>query len=273
MRLTTKIVIGFSIFIFISSLVWIIVPSTLDELESKKLSISQENIISIEVKPYKTIIMENEPNIGEKYRVYPQGIISIKPINISEEENKLFVPEELALFTDFISSNDTLIIRLKTKDLYEKYVTRIRRNKNRFPTVGGFNLSVYTNAVDIKNSLSWIATDVRNIKTDKIKIDTSGKLSIDSCQANVIEPYMRNYFVNFQLSNSQAKELNIDLDWEVKNFIIRNCDIEVENLTGTNPRNVGIKRSDAKVVNWIPETKYAELNITLYSDTARIVFP
>ena len=277
MRLTTKIVIGFILSIFILALGFIIGFSLTGRVDygwnSEKLSISQENIISIDVEAYKTIWMDSEPNMCNEYNVYPEGTISIKPVTVPNEENKLFLPKELTQFIDMVSSNDTLIIRFKIKDLYDKYAENISRNKHLSSRIGGFNLSVHTNTVDIISNLSGIKTDVRNIETDKIKINTSGDIYIDSCQADIIEPYIRGNRKKFELKNSQVKELNTDLDCMANNWKVENCDIEVENLTGNGTHNIVLPKSKAKVLTWIPKNKNAALNVTLYGDTARIVFP
>jgi len=277
MKLTTKIVIGFILSIFILVLGFIIVFSFTDRVNyswnSEKLSISQENIISIDVEAYKTIWMDSEPSMCNEYNVYPEGTISIKPVTVPNEENKLFIPKELTQIFNIISSNDTLIIRLKIKDLYDKYTENTSRNKHLFSGIGGFNLSVHTNTVDIISNLSGIKTDVRNIETDKIKINTPGDIYIDSCQADIIEPYMISNRKSFKLKNSQVKELNIDLDCMANNWKVENCGIEVENLTGSDSYKVELPKSEAKVMNWIPKNKDAKLNVTLRGDTARIVFP
>ena len=284
MRLTTKIVIGFILSIFILALGFIIGFSFTDRINYsrnyntedfnpnfERFNISQENITLIEVKPYKTILLESEPDINNEYK-YPQGTIFIKPANIPAEKNKLFIPEELSQFLNIISLNDTLTIRLKMKDLYEKY-DAISQNKNSLFSIYEFNLSVNTNTVDINNNLSEVDIDIRNIKTDKVKINTSGKLNIDSCQVDIIEPHIRDEHKKFRLKNSQVKELKIDLDYMTSNWMVSNCDIEVENLTGSDSHNVELPKSEAKVMNWIPKNKDAKLSVTLRGDTARIVFP
>ena len=84
---------------------------------------------------------------------------------------------------------------------------------------------------------------------------------------------MRNSPNQFLLKNSQVKELNIDLDQIGNTWIIENCDIEVENLTGSNKHSVSLPKSEAKLMHWMPKNKDAQLTVTLYGDTARVEFP
>jgi hypothetical protein len=77
----------------------------------------------------------------------------------------------------------------------------------------------------------------------------------------------------FLLTNSQAKELSIDLDQIEGDWQIENCDIEVKNLTGSKKHNVSLSKNEAKIINWIPKNQDAELTVTLKGDTAKIVFP
>ena len=273
MKLTTKIVLGIIISIFLLSFCVIIGISFVDtekyELRSnvKTSTIPQENIIAVDVEPYQTIRID-QVQIQEERNVYPSGTIRVKPITGEEEKNKLFLPEELLRFTEINSSNDTLIIRFKMDEFLDKYANRVK-----WITVSGVNISAYTNTVDVICSVSGIKVDVRNIVTDKINIHTSGEIEIDSCQANLIEPYMQNKSRRFLLKNSQVKILNIDLDQMGNTWQIENCDIEEENLTGSNRHSVNLSKSEAKIMNWIPKDKDAWLTVTLYGDTASIVFP
>ena len=271
MRLTTKIVLGIFLSIFLLILGFIIIFSFTDKVNygnsgTHELTISQESIVSRDVAPYKTILLETEWE--DEYNAQPCGTIYVRPITIPSEENKLILSEELAEFTDIVSLNDTLIIRLKMKELNDRYSI----SEYIYTKIDGVDFYVHTNAVDIKTDLSGIDIDIRGIKTDKIKINASGKLNIEDCQANIIEPYMEGYRRAFSLKNSQIKELKMDLDI-MDSWIVENSDIEVENLTGSKTHSVQLSKNEAKVVNWIPKNEDAKLNVTLLGDTARIVFP
>jgi hypothetical protein len=111
MRLTTKIVLGIIILVFLLSFGFIVCLSFI-EIETvyderNPPTISQENIISVDIEPFQTIWIGKEDL--EAYKLSPTGTIRLSPIIHKEERNKVFLPEELLQFVDIISSNDTLI--------------------------------------------------------------------------------------------------------------------------------------------------------------------
>ena len=276
MRLTTKIVLGIIISLFLLSFGAIIIISFIDEKfkENSNLytpDISQKNIIPVNVEPFQTVWID-QVQIQDALNVFLRGTIRLKPVINPDEKNKLFLPEELLRFTDIISSNDTLIIRLKVDELYEQYVTS-RVPKHLFCVIEGFNFFIHTNTVDVISDMVGMQVDVRNIKTDKIKIQANSAIAIDSCQTNLIAPRMRNSPYQFLLTNSQVKELNIDLDQMGDTWTIKNCDIEVENLTGSNKHSVSLPKGEANIMHWMPKNKDAQLTVTLYGDTASVEFP
>ena len=280
MKLTTKIVLGIIISIFLLSFCVIIGISFIDtdkyesRLSGYRPTISQENIIAVDVELYQTIKVD-QVQIQEERSVYLSGTIRLIPVINQEDKNKLLLPEELLRFTDITSSSDTLIIRLNTSALYEQYMTNKDKEENTYSTntIDGINFFAHTNNIDVICNVSGIKTDVRNIITDKININTNGEIEIDSCQANLVEPYIKSNSRRFLLKNSQVKELNIDLDQIGTSWKIENCDIEVENLTGSGNRRISFPKIETKIMNWIPKDKDAQLTVTLYGDTASIVFP
>ena len=271
MKLTTKIVLGIIISIFLLSIGFIIGLSFIDTGEYSGVSlpsISQENIISVEVAPYQTIRIDEELMQGEHDFSFG-GTILIKPITNEGEKNKLFLPEELLRFTDIASSNDTLIIRLK---MDEQYLSDQKTNRRTLYALGGANFFIHPSTVDVICNLSGIKVDIRNMETERIKINTSGEVTIDSCQANLIEPSMNRWWA-FSLKNSRVRELTVDLDQIGRLGLIENCDIEVKNLTGSGNHRTDLSKSEAKTMNWIPKNKDAQLVVTLHGDTAKVMFP
>ena len=270
MRLTTKIILGVIISVFLLSFSAIIYISFQSEGDSNDniLSISQENITSVDIEPYKTILIDEEIK-EERRNFFPAGMLYVKPVINEEEMNKLFLPEELLRYTDITSSNDTLIIRLKIDELYKKYITA--PNRIGMYMLHGVNFFIHPHTVDVICNIGGIKVDIRNIKTDIIHTNTNGGITIDSCQVNLIEPNM-NKRGRLLLTNSQVKELNIDLDNVGNTWQIVNCDIEVENLTGGGQHRVTLPKSEAKIMNWLPKNKSAQLTVTLQGDTARVVF-
>lgn len=272
MRLTTKIVLGIILGIFLLALGFIVGFSFTDRKNySYRLDngISQENKIEIDVAEFKTVWLDYEPQQHD-YNIHLDGKIRIRPIQAAGENNKLSLSEELKSYTSIISSNDTLIIRINLTPIYEKY--NFSKKEYIYSVVDNVDFELTTNAVDIINNLSGIKIDVKDIKTNNIKFDTSGDIRIDACEAKQLSPFMRSYYKTLEIENSKITNLNIDCD-QIGNWTVKNCDIEVENLTGSNYSNAQLPKSEAKVMNWFPKNKDAKLEITLYGDTARIVFP
>ena len=275
MRLTTKIVLGIFVSIFLLSFGVIIallfnVKKDNSYINDTTRIIMQENIISVDIEPYKTIWIDGE--YTEDNQFYLTGKLLLKPVLREYEKNKLFLPEELLPFTDIISSNDTLIIRLKLEGLIKQYDPIKSKNKHVLHILDGVNFVMHPNTVDVISNINGIEIDIRNMKTDRIDISTPGEVSIDSCQVGRINPIMRGWRL-FRIKNSQVKELNIDLDQMERNWQVENCVIEVENRTGSGNYIDHLPKGAAKNVNWIPKNKDAQMTMTLRGDTARIVFP
>ena len=277
MKLTTKIVLGIIISIFLLSFVFIICISFIDKENdmfnpnSRFKSISQENIISVDIEPFKTVFIYEE--LEQKRRnIFPGGTVTLQPVINENEKNKILLPEELLKFTGITSSNDTLFIWLKMDEVYEQHEESISAIEKRGMAyaLDGFNFYLHTNLVDIVCDIDKIKIDIQNIKTDIINVRSFGEISIDSCQANLIETYSRHWKTTL-IKNSKVKELSIDLD-VIKNWKTEGCEIEILNLTGSGKHSVLFTENTTKVTNWIPKNKEAQLMVTLHGDTARIVF-
>jgi hypothetical protein len=275
MKLTTKIVLGIILSFFLLSLLVIIGVLFIDAdkytwfPDIEKMTISQDRMTAIDVAPYQTIWIGEV--LKEERNLFPEGTIRLIPAVADEEKNKLFFPEELLPYIEIVSENDTLVIRLKTDELYEPYITVPKRKAMAY-TLYGVNFLIHTNTVDVICNIDRMNIEVWNIKTNHIKINASGRITIDSCQADRIEPHGKANRKRFSLTNSQVKELNIDLD-KIEYWHVENCDIEVKNLTGSGNHSVRLPKSEAKLMNWIPKSTEARLTVTLYGDTAIVVFP
>ena len=277
MRLTTKIIIGLISSIFLLSFVFIIGISFIDTQNYERRSnvytssISQENLVAVAIDvPFQTICLDEVKHTQYEKNLNISGLIRHSPVTSPEDQNQLFLPKELLEFVDTVSSNDTLFIRLKMDAIHDRYAESSTRD---YMVIDGFNFFVHAKEVDVVCHLQRIKVDVRNHTTDNIRIQTSGSIEIDSCKANRIEPSMNNRWQSFLLKNSQVKELTIDLDQIGRQWKVENCEIEVENLTGSGKHSVVQPKSEAKIMNWIPKNKDAQLTVTLHGDTARIEFP
>ena len=274
MRLTTKIVLGIISSIFLMSFCLVIYNSffSKEDLNYEVPHISQLNFTHVDIEPYKTILIDKDV-IQDSRSINFSGTFMLRPVINEDEKNKLFLPDELLQFTDIISSNDTLIIKLKMDDLYEKYYTLLRRGRSTY-YLNGVNFFLHTSMVDVVCDVNKMDVGVQSIKTDKIKINTRGAIYIDSCQVNIIEPYMMDEWRTFTVKNSQVKELNIDRD-NTRSRKFENCEIEVINFTGSkysNSRSLFSSEIGSKTLNWIPKDEEAQLRVVLQNDTARIVF-
>jgi len=277
MRLTTKIIIGLIVSIFLLSFCVIIGISFINTDNYERRSnvytskISQENLVALDIDiPFQTIFMDEVQNRLIEKRPNLSVSIRYSPVTNPEDQNQLFLPEELLKFVDTESSNDTLFIRVKMDAIYDQYA---ENSKGNYIFIDGFNFFVYAKEVDVVSNLERIKVDVRNLITDKIRIQIRGSIEIDSCKANRLEPYLNGYRRSFLLKNSSVNELKIDLDQIGSSWKVENCEIEVENLTGSGKHSVVQPKSEAKIMNWLPKNKDAQLTVTLYGDTARIEFP
>ncbi|OJV42889.1 MAG: hypothetical protein BGO29_06905 [Bacteroidales bacterium 36-12] len=303
MRLTTKIVLGFILLVFILSLGFIIGFSFTGNGNYNKYKatpmISQDNLTEISVKPYKTICIErndmeeyswvfiehpdknkrkavriNKKEMqDDKFNLMPKGKLLVTAPNEDKNESSFFMPKALIEFTEVISQNDTLLVLINMDKLADRYRGAANKKRFLFTLIEGFNFYAYTNSVDIINSdnfLSSISIDVKDITSKHIKVDAFSDINIDNCSAEVINPMGLNG--RCVIKNCRAEELNIDLDNMASSWSVEDCKIEVENLTGSHKKSVWARKGNFKVMNWKPKTKDSELTITLHSDTARIVF-
>jgi hypothetical protein len=219
----------------------------------------------IDVKPYRVVVFECEYSDSiDYYCADSECRLSFNPVSGRDEENKLFMQENLRDFITVNSSNDTLRLRLRLNDLCRKYNENLRS----YAIISNINLRLHTSDIDIINNVRGMTIEIKDIETDSIKIDVRSNVNIYSCTANVIN-HLRS--TGFVMKGSEVKELNLDLD-NVHAWSVENSKIKEENLTGSNKHNVQQGRNESRRVNWFPKRKEAELHVTL-SDTAQIIFP
>ena len=273
MRLSTKIITGIILSIFLLTTSAIIGLSFIDtekyerQIRTSDATVSQENIITLSVEPFQAIKISYAAKNQREHEIYPFGAMHLQPVMNEEDKNKLSLPEELLRFVDIASSNDTLIIRINMDKIHEQYRPSVMERP-----MSGVNFFINTSMVDVINNAENIKIDIQNMTTEAIHLQTNGSVYIANCQADIITPRMERSG-RFQLKDSQVRELNIDLDQMGRSWQIDNCDIEVENLTGSNRHNVNLPKSEAKIMNWLPKNADARLNITLRGDSAQVIFP
>ena len=276
MRLTTKIISGIILSIFILSLIFIIGFSFTDRKNYKStysivIDLSQENKKSIELPPYKTILINEEvfESNGRNFDRLSSGCnIFIEPIPESHNSDMMFVPESIKDFVSFDTYGDTLKIMIDLLEL-DKIHTK---GKKRIHFYSGLNLYLNISKIDIASNIRSLSITAKNIQTDSMKIKSSGSIYIDACKADVIEPALLTNDRQLTIKNSDLTKLNLDLDY-VGNWKIENCNVEEENLTGSKNHRITQNKDESRIINWHPKNKEATLNVTIQSDAAQIIFP
>ncbi|MDR3253290.1 MAG: hypothetical protein LBT35_07000 [Tannerella sp.] len=292
MKLTSKIIIGFLLAIFISSIVFIVGFSFTDRVNYERKSSSiilhhfpQDKISAIDVNPYRTIVLkekeenfshpqETDKHIYVAHRMIDSstsGLFIQKPSSAADE-NKLFIPDELRPFIDVKSTNDTLTITIKTSDMEQKSLEMAKLESGKDKHIFFFNtcLRLHTSHIDVINSLYDFPVDIKGVETDSCKVFAQySEIRIDSCSFDV---YLPTYFRDLKITNSRIREATIDFDMTQGSWNIGdNCQVGIEIFTGSSNHSISMGH-EAREVNWIPKNKDAKLNIQLSGDAAKFKF-
>ena len=279
MRLTTKIIIGIILSIFILSILTIIGFSFSDRKNyntshNRSMIIPQKNKIALTNEPFKVIVIETEEPDSENTYYYffsnKENGLFINPATTVDDENKLFAPESFTGCISAHTNNDTLILKIKLDELRRKYGiidekdVKIRPHSRFYVTVTGLNLYWNMSNVDVINKLNGLQTRISNLETDSIKINSLGDVTIDYCKASVIEPVTKQQLT---ISNCTAQVLNFDLD-RLNNWKTESCNIKVTNFTGSKNANLKYDNSVRGTLNWIPKNKDGEVTLTIKGETS-----
>ena len=273
MRLTTKIILGIILSVFIISLTFIIGFSFTDRKNQKHsysnvIDLPQGNMIGIELAAFKTILIDEiqlESN-GYNYRLSNKCNIIFDSIPADSNPEMLFIPGVLKEYIAVYTSDDTLTIKLNVPDLGEKF----RTEAYRFQAISGVNLHFNISKLDIVSKAQSLSVNIKNIETDSIKVVSNGNIFIDSCKVLCIEPQLLNNYRNLKVSNCDVKRMNLDLD-NIRNWNIENCNIEEEYMTGSKTHSITQNKNEASTINWNPKKKDAELNIKIQGEPAKII--
>ncbi|SBV97940.1 hypothetical protein [uncultured Dysgonomonas sp.] len=277
MRLTTKIVLGIIAAVFLSAIGYICYLSLSYDGEKKTGLILKEETAGIDISGQKvieiyadTIPMKDGRGNKDRYYVIFDGHINIQPVTNEGEKGKLEIPEQLKEYLEISTLHDKTILRVKTAELLADHY----KNEIPYPAaIRGLNITVYADScVDIRSRVDGLRANVQGLKAGSINIDIlRGDLNIENCEADIITPIIRDWG-SFVMKNSKTKVFNADLDY-LQNWRIEQCDIDTENLTGSGNHNIILPASECRVMNWNPKNEKASLNVSLGSDTARVVFP
>lgn len=274
MRLTTKIVLGIIAVVFLSAISFICYLSLRYDTGQIEL-ILDDKIASIEIpgqnaiEIYADTIPTKGNERGINHTIF-DGLINIQPAVKEEDKGKLYIPEQLMKYLEVSTLQNRTILHVKTRELLADHY------KNEIPdpaVIKGFNVTIYADScINLKSSLNGLRTNVQNLKAQSINIDIMrGDMNIENCEAETITPIVRDWG-HFVMKNSKTKVFNADLDY-LQTWTIEQCVIDTENLTGSGRHNIDLPATECKEMNWIPKNKEASLNISLGSDTARVVFP
>ncbi|MCC8146301.1 MAG: hypothetical protein LIO93_07660 [Bacteroidales bacterium] len=184
-----------------------------------------------------------------------------------QDSNVLVVPEEIRNYITCISTNDTLKITFDNLKLKEKYYPEDDLEDSCY-VVSGVNMRLNTRSADIVSNLNFIDFEIEGIKTDHIKVNAYNSTTIKSCEAETLTSFRQK---RFRMEDSIVKTFDLDLNL-LSSWDITNCFIEKENLRGKGYHHVSLPRTEAEEMVWYPEDKNSSLVLTLYGDTAKVVF-
>ena len=272
MRLTTKIITGIILSIFLISLTFIIGFSFTDRKTYSSSNINdielpQDNMTSIELAAFKTIVIDEIQQESQNHSFSIRDFSSVNFDSIPEENNPdmLFIPESLKDFIIINTSDDTLTIKLNINELGAKY----KSQNFRYQYISGINMRFCTSKIDVINKLRRLSVNIKNIETDSIKIKSHGKVFIDSCKVQFMDPFMEAGYERLKITNCDIKRINLDLD-HIHSWNIEKCNIEERFFTGSRGHNIILHNEPAKI-NWIPKNENAALNIKIQGDTTQII--
>ena len=278
MRLTTKIIIGIILSIFLLSILHIIGYSFSERRYYKStyriVKIPQENKTEINIEPYRVFVFEAEQSEMEG-RYYcslanSDNGLFIHQVTTPEDNNKLFFSEAMNGFISTKTNDDTLFLKINWEKVREQYgliddVNKKFKTTTRYNVpVSGVILDLRSSNVNIINKLDRLQTRISNLETDSIKIYAIGNITIDSCKASVIEPVTKQQLI---ISNCTAQVLNYDLD-QLYKWKTESCTIEVTNFTGSKDANVWYDNKERGTINWHPKKEDGEISLTIKGETS-----
>lgn len=263
MRLTTKIVLGIILSIFIGAIAFIVALSFVDKTSFDRdlLVLDSKDLTSIRVAPYHTVKLEM-PDPEARMAAMPVGTISFKRPSSQDQKTKLFMSKELGKSTIVKVVNDTLFVSIDWQKLKE-----LRFPQSKASSIAGINYMIYSDNVDFINSIPTMKTEINGLDAQYIRVNSEGSVKVESCTVDKLESAKG----DLNLKNNKLKQLNLDLD-EIYNWKVENCQIDEENLSGGKKHYIRTPRSETKALNWHPKNKDAKLSIELSADSARLEF-
>ena len=271
MRLTTKIISGITLIVFIAPLIFMIIPLFSDSAKAErtkfanKINLPQDNKTGIELTSFKTIVIEDvsSDTQGRNYSLQENCNIYFEPLSGNNNPDMLFLPEAIKNFVSVNNSGDTLTIKLNIHELYEKNDDK----RYCYHDFSGVNLYFNTQKIDVINTIGALTLIIRNIETDSIKVTSHGNINIDSCKVLYIDPQIKSQNRNLNITNCEADKVNIDYD-NISNWSTNNSKINEINISAS--RECDIYMNDPNIIKWIPKSDDAKLNIGLKGENKKI---
>lgn len=205
-------------------------------------------------------IEEPEFQISKQPYQFARANIRITTSSDSAKLGKLILPIELDNCVTTQQKGDTLIIRFSNLRAVEK--------EKKISLLKEMVLQYYPKTLcGVKN------TGIARLRFETFRADTPLRIEakeevgfFDSCSLVKLE--IKEVGI-LKLENCKVDTLNLGLD-KVRDWWVKDCEIKVENLSASGRAGVYVPRSEAAEVNWYPQGKDAQLEITLSNTPARI---
>lgn len=227
--------------------------------EKRMLTISGEEV-NMDLNGIHTI------KLSSTQKNFPQGttfIVTGSTLSVTpaapEKEGSIFYPDNQLLHVT--RQADTLLFELNidfNKIPQKKY-------KNTFLFLEDLNLKLVAGPqlTNINNTIVGLKTEIKNLRSDSLKICSGQEFSMDSCQFRSLDINGTYYYFNFRGSNSKIENLYMDTDLNKIDFWdLNNCIIDTEHITGSSKNNY-FNPQNCRHIIWTPKNKNAELILTL----------
>jgi hypothetical protein len=270
MKLTTKIILGLLITFFVGSLAFIIGFSRSERRfyrgsGPQSITFPQDSIATVETGKFRVVRIEDD-DFDNFYMNGDNCSFRLIPSTAVAEKNPYIqIPASIKDAIDVSNYGDTLTITVKMIDLAQKFGIQGQRPPHIF---AGLNITLMAEKVDVINNFPELPIIVDGCIADSIIIRKSDVARINNCKAKIVD---NGNIGNLYIDNSRIEVLNVDLDI-IYNWQVHDSEIGVENLTGSGHHRVIQRKTEAKIVNWVPKSENARLDVELFADTVAVRF-
>lgn len=266
MRLTTKLVIGIILLVFIASISAIVGLSFTDlPTRSHRMNEVRTNAVKymdLKVDTYKTVKIDIEPSSADVYRRQKGDILSelyIENTRAGKSINTISVNQKMRNYLRVNVQNDTLYLKIDLVKLLKDNNSEILNEI--------VALKIYNDNADVDNRIPGLNMKITGMKGNDIKLSSEGTILVKESTFDKLECLKGNIF----LERVSLNYLNLDLD-NVHDWKVNDCKINEENLSGSRSHYIVTPKSETKVLNWHPKNKEANLNVKISGGNARLEF-